>query len=103
MRYEQAAFRSVVLAGMNLGNNAINAWWSIVFYGASTAPWFDVRRPSDITGIQKLIRSQRGMWAMIAASIALILWTSGLSWLDWKNKNTFVVEACHRESKFEES
>ncbi|KAG8408435.1 hypothetical protein J3458_019470 [Metarhizium acridum] len=29
MRYEQAAFRSVVLAGMNLGNNAVNAWWSI--------------------------------------------------------------------------
>lgn len=42
MRYEQATFRSVVLAGMNLGNNAINAWWSIVFYGASMAPWFTV-------------------------------------------------------------
>ena len=35
-------FRSVVLAGMNMGNNAVNAWWSIVFYGASMAPWFEV-------------------------------------------------------------
>lgn len=44
MRYEQATFRSVVLAGMNLGNNAVNAWWSILFYGASMAPWFTVSR-----------------------------------------------------------
>ncbi|KZZ87468.1 pantothenate transporter [Moelleriella libera RCEF 2490] len=42
MRHEQASFRSVVLAGMNLGNNAVNAWWSIVFYGVSMAPWFTV-------------------------------------------------------------
>lgn len=42
MRYEEGVFRGVVLAGMNLGSNAINAWWSIVFYGASMAPWFTV-------------------------------------------------------------
>ncbi|KAG5952878.1 hypothetical protein E4U53_007638 [Claviceps sorghi] len=76
MRYEQATFRSVVLAGMNVGNNAINAWWSIVFYGASMAPWF-----------------VRGMWAMIVTSIALILWTAGLSWMDRKNKKALGVEA----------
>lgn len=42
MRYEEDVFRGVVLAGMNLGSNAVNAWWSILFYGASMAPWFIV-------------------------------------------------------------
>jgi ACS family pantothenate transporter-like MFS transporter len=42
MRQREPVFRSVVLAGMNLGSNAVNAWWSIVFYGASMAPWFEV-------------------------------------------------------------
>lgn len=41
-RRRTPVFRSVVLAGMNLGSNAVNAWWSIVFYGASMAPWFEV-------------------------------------------------------------
>ncbi|KAG5977283.1 hypothetical protein E4U55_006907 [Claviceps digitariae] len=81
MRHEQATSRSLVLAGMNVGNNAINAWWSIVFYGASMAPWF-----------------VRGMWAMIATSIALILWTAGLSWLDWRNKKRMGVGGTLRES-----
>ncbi|RYP91569.1 hypothetical protein DL770_002283 [Monosporascus sp. CRB-9-2] len=63
LRYEEHMFRAIVLAGMNLGSNSINAWWSIVFYGASMAPWF-----------------KRGMWAMIAASIALAIWTAVLSY-----------------------
>jgi ACS family pantothenate transporter-like MFS transporter len=42
MRHESAMFRGIVLAGMNTGSNTINAWWSIVFYGASMAPWFIV-------------------------------------------------------------
>lgn len=42
LRYEEHMFRAIVLAGMNLGSNVINAWWSIVFYGASMAPWFTV-------------------------------------------------------------
>ncbi|KAK3290412.1 major facilitator superfamily domain-containing protein [Chaetomium fimeti] len=63
-RHREPVFRSVVLAGMNLGNNAVNAWWSIVFYGASMAPWFE-----------------RGMYAMIATSVALAMWTAGLSYV----------------------
>lgn len=43
LRYEEHMFRAIVLAGMNLGSNVINAWWSLVFYGASMAPWFTVR------------------------------------------------------------
>ncbi len=42
LRYEEHMFRAIVLAGMNLGSNAFNAWWTIVFYGASMAPWFTV-------------------------------------------------------------
>lgn len=45
MRFDEAAFRGVVLAGMNVGSNAVNAWWSILFYGASMAPWFNVSSP----------------------------------------------------------
>ncbi|KAI1822674.1 MFS general substrate transporter [Xylaria intraflava] len=63
LRFEEQMFRAIVLAGMNLGSNVINAWWTIVFYGASMAPWFT-----------------RGMWAMIAVSIALGIWTGGLSY-----------------------
>jgi MFS transporter, ACS family, pantothenate transporter len=44
LRYEDHMFRAIVLAGMNLGSNVINAWWTIVFYGASMAPWFKVSK-----------------------------------------------------------
>jgi ACS family pantothenate transporter-like MFS transporter len=32
--------RAIVLASMNMFSNAVNAWWSILFYGADTAPKF---------------------------------------------------------------
>ncbi|KAF6804734.1 pantothenate transporter [Colletotrichum musicola] len=76
MRYEEGVFRGVVLAGMNLGSNAINSWWSIVFYGASMAPWFT-----------------RGMWAMIASSIALIIWTVGLTYMARREDKRRVLHA----------
>ncbi|KAL4966652.1 putative MFS pantothenate transporter [Aspergillus stella-maris] len=61
MRSQDARQRSVVIASMNLGNNAVNAWWSIIFYSADLAPRFT-----------------RGMWAMIGCSIALGLWTTAI-------------------------
>jgi len=42
MRWEEDILRAVVIASMNCGSNAVNAWWSIVFYGADTAPRFTV-------------------------------------------------------------
>ncbi|KAM0263700.1 hypothetical protein ACHAQJ_001013 [Trichoderma viride] len=75
MRYEEHIFRAIVLAGMNLGNNAVNAWWSIIFYGADMAPWFT-----------------RGMWAMIACCIALMIWTAVLSYIDRRNKKNLDVD-----------
>ncbi|KAJ4292735.1 hypothetical protein N0V90_009398 [Kalmusia sp. IMI 367209] len=64
LRYEEDSLRAIVIASMNMGNNAINAWWSIVFYGANFAPYFT-----------------RGMYAMIATSIALAIWTALLVWM----------------------
>ncbi|KAH7160451.1 major facilitator superfamily domain-containing protein [Dactylonectria estremocensis] len=81
MRYEDGLFRGVVLAGMNLGSNSVNAWWSIIFYGASMAPWF-----------------KRGMWAMIASSIVLIFWSAGLSYMAKKNMKRRIIDARDMEN-----
>ena len=43
MRYEEDSLRAVVLASMNAGSNAVNAWWSLLFYSADLAPLFKVR------------------------------------------------------------
>lgn len=40
---------------MNMFSNAVNAWWSILFYGADTAPEF-----------------KKGCWALLATAIASI-------------------------------
>ncbi|EXJ87779.1 hypothetical protein A1O1_04706 [Capronia coronata CBS 617.96] len=61
LRYEEDSLRAIVIASMNLGSNAVNAWWSIIFYSADMAPKFT-----------------RGMWAMIGVSIAMAIWTCGL-------------------------
>ncbi|KAI7782459.1 hypothetical protein LA080_013458 [Diaporthe eres] len=81
MRFEEPVFRGVVLAGMNLGSNSINAWWSIIFYGASMAPWFN-----------------HGMWAMIAVSIALAVWCAGLSWFHHKDDMERSVEGIGQDA-----
>jgi ACS family pantothenate transporter-like MFS transporter len=49
---------------MNMWSNVFNSWWSIVFYSANFAPKFT-----------------RGMWAMIGCSIALVIWTAGVTWM----------------------
>ncbi|KAK3338748.1 major facilitator superfamily domain-containing protein [Neurospora tetraspora] len=77
---KEPVFRGVVLAGMNLGNNAVNAWWSIVFYGAAMAPWFE-----------------RGMWAMIGTSIALAAWTAFLSSMEKRSRRRRERELKERE------
>lgn len=57
MRYEEDVFRGVVLAGMNLGSNAVNAWWSILFYGASMAPWFTVSHQPQLSPFECVLRT----------------------------------------------
>jgi ACS family pantothenate transporter-like MFS transporter len=64
LRYEEDSLRAVVIASMNMGSNAINAFWSILLYPASDAPLFT-----------------NGMKAMIAVSIAMAFWTGALVWM----------------------
>lgn len=47
--------RAITLASMNMFNNAVNAWWSILFYKANDAPYW-----------------RSGCWAMIATTIATV-------------------------------
>ena len=75
LRYEEDSLRAVVIASMNMGSNAINAWWSIVFYGANFAPYFT-----------------RGMWAMIAVSIAMAAWTAALAWMQARTERRRMLE-----------
>ena len=81
MRFEDETFRAVVIASMNMMSNAVNAWWSIIFYGAEYAPYFTVSILVSIRFGKWLIIEQRGMWAMIATCIALGLWTTIVLWL----------------------
>lgn len=64
MRYQDDRLRSVVIASMNTGSNAVNAWWSLIFYSATMAPKFT-----------------KGMWAMIGCSIVLVFWTAGITYM----------------------
>ncbi|KIJ05816.1 hypothetical protein PAXINDRAFT_103622 [Paxillus involutus ATCC 200175] len=54
--------RVIVLASMNMWNNAVNAWWPLLFYPATDAPRF-----------------KKGMIAMICTCAA----TLGVTWLVW--------------------
>lgn len=87
LRYEEDSLRAVVIASMNMGSNAINAWWSIVFYGANFAPYFT-----------------RGMYAMIAVSIAMALWTGALVWMHVRTEKRREIqgEITHAASKEQE-
>lgn len=76
LRYEEDSLRAVVIASMNMGSNAINAWWSILFYGADMAPYFT-----------------RGMWAMIAVSIGMGVWCAGGVWWQGRSDRARMVDA----------
>ncbi|KZZ97848.1 Major facilitator superfamily domain, general substrate transporter [Ascosphaera apis ARSEF 7405] len=81
LRYEDDLLRAVVIASMNTGSNAVNAWWSIIFYSADMAPKF-----------------KRGMWAMIGVSIAMILWTAVVSYLDKREARKCLSEQSETET-----
>ncbi len=42
LRWEEDGMRAVVIGSMNAGSNAVNAWWSLLFYSADFAPKFKV-------------------------------------------------------------
>jgi len=76
LRYEEDSLRAVVIASMNMGSNAVNAWWSIIFYSADLAPQFT-----------------RGMYAMIATSIALAIWTTGVLYMTVREERKKAVQS----------
>lgn len=61
--------RAVVLASMNMFSNAVNAWWSILFYGADTAPKF-----------------RNGCYAMIATVVASVVVAGAIRFLQLKDE-----------------
>jgi len=61
--------RSVVLASMNMWNNVVNAWWTIVFYPATDAPKF-----------------HKGMIAMICVCVATLAVTYLVYYLERREK-----------------
>ncbi|EEH35612.1 pantothenate transporter liz1 [Paracoccidioides lutzii Pb01] len=80
MRYKDDALRSVVIASMNMGSNVVNAWWALLFYSADQAPFFT-----------------KGMWAMIACSIAMAIWTAGIVYFSVRDEK--IKEAQRREDE----
>ncbi|KAL3421761.1 major facilitator superfamily transporter [Phlyctema vagabunda] len=85
MRYEEDSLRAVVIASMNCGSNAVNAWWSLLFYSADMAPKFT-----------------KGMWAMIAMCILMAIWTAGLLFMTQRTeKKRLTQQATVPEEKAE--
>ncbi|KAH9951851.1 MFS general substrate transporter [Amylocystis lapponica] len=78
--------RAVVLASMNMWNNAVNAWWPLVFYRATDAPRF-----------------RRGMWAMVGTAVATLLATYLVWYLERRETlgRTETLEARGREDERE--
>ncbi|KAF8517887.1 MFS general substrate transporter [Hysterangium stoloniferum] len=66
--------RGIVLASMNMWNNVINVWWSIVFYPATDAPHFT-----------------KGMYAMIGACVTTLIVTFGVRWLENRDKRAKAI------------
>ncbi|KAI5814186.1 major facilitator superfamily domain-containing protein [Pyronema omphalodes] len=56
--------RSIVLATMNISNNAWTVWWSLTFFSADMGPRFT-----------------RGCWAMIACGIVLAVCCTVIKWM----------------------
>ncbi|RDW82834.1 retrograde regulation protein 2-2 [Coleophoma cylindrospora] len=59
MRHEDDATRSVTIAFMNFAGNTFNAFWPLIFYNSSQAPYFT-----------------RGMYCMIVIGTLLAIWTT---------------------------
>lgn len=74
--------RAVVLASMNMFSNAVNAWWSLLFYAATGAPKF-----------------RKGCYAMFATTIASGLVACAIRYLQIReNKNNLVLAQGYDEA-----
>lgn len=62
--------RAIILASMNMFSNAVNAWWSLLFYVASDAPKF-----------------RKGAIAMISTAVSSALVCGAIRFLQLKDEN----------------
>lgn len=61
--------RAIVLASMNMFSNAVNAWWSLLFYAATTVPKF-----------------KKGCYAMIATTCSAALIALAIRYLQLRDE-----------------
>lgn len=59
---------------MNMWNNAVNAWWPLIFYPATDAPKF-----------------RKGMWAMIGTGVATLMVTFFVWYMEQREKRSRLV------------
>lgn len=64
--------RAIVLASMNMFSGAVNAWWSLIFYGATTVPKF-----------------KKGCYAMLGTTIAGAAVATLIRYLQLREENHF--------------
>lgn len=67
--------RAIVLASMNMFSNAVNAWWSLLFYVASDAPKF-----------------RKGCYAMLGTTIASIVLVGIMRYLQLREERQLVID-----------
>lgn len=75
--------RAIVISSMNMLGNTMNAWWSIVFFAADTAPRF-----------------RNGAIALISSSVATVFVVVGIAWLQRRDEKR--IGGLVKQSDFEE-
>lgn len=80
--YNDLEERAVVLASMNMFSSAINAWWLILFYGASTAPKF-----------------KKGCYAMFATATTSAVVILGIRYLQLRETSQTESETTDEEEQ----
>ena len=84
MKYVPTFFSSIPLLIPNsMWNNVINAWWPLVFYPATDAPWFT-----------------KGTWAMIGTAIATLMITAVVWYLQRREQRMRDVEEMTRRRSY---
>ncbi|KZT12858.1 MFS general substrate transporter [Laetiporus sulphureus 93-53] len=83
--YDDDQERAIVLASMNMWNNAINAWWPLIFYPATDAPRF-----------------HKGMWAMIGTGLATLLVTFFVWYMERREKRMRAEQRDGEQARQEE-
>ncbi|KAK6458183.1 pantothenate transporter FEN2 [Scheffersomyces xylosifermentans] len=77
--------RAVVLASMNMFSNAVNAWWSLLFYVATDVPKF-----------------RKGCWAMLGTTLASVVVVGAIRYLHVQEERKSVFNSVDEENSVED-